>query len=160
MPLTGEAGIAILRCCTPLDLPKAPCKMDSERGGSYNKRANMTAKSVKNSVQSAAECVEIWEVMLDNATIKFNERLSIPIETLDKGTDEECLFAECPEFGISAVGVDFEELRSCLHSDIRMAWKRIFKRPDSELTPKDKGIKQRFLKLAEEISNGSGSEWT
>jgi len=108
----------------------------------------------ENSVQSVAEGVEIWEVMLDNSTIKFNDRFVIPCTVLDKGTAEECLFAEFPEVGVSAVGVDFEELRSCLHSDIRMTWKRVFQTPDNKLTLEDKAIKQRFLELAEEISNG------
>ena len=112
------------------------------------------AKLVRNSAQSVAVCVEIWEVILDDVSIKFNERISIPITVLDKGTEEECLFAEYPEIGVSAVGIDFEELRSCLHSDIRLMWKRVFQRPDGELSLKDKAIKQRFLELAEEISNG------
>jgi hypothetical protein len=63
-------------------------------------------------------------------------------------------YAEFPEVGVSAVGVDFEELRSCLHSDIQMTWKRVFREPVNELTPKDNAIRQRFLELAEEISNG------
>jgi len=103
------------------------------------------------SATDSQDHLEIWWVELDNSTIKFNEPLLIPLEILDGGTDEECYFAEFPEIGISAVGVDFDELRSCLRSDIRMTWKRVFQKPESELTPNDRAIKRRFLELAEEI---------
>ena len=103
------------------------------------------------SATTSQDRLEVWSVELDNSTIKFNEPLFVPLEILDKGTDAECCFAEFPEIGISAVGVDFEELQRCLHSDIRMTWKRVFKKPENKLTPKDKAIRRRFLELAEEI---------
>ena len=110
------------------------------------------------SITDKSDCIEIWWVELDNSTIKFNEPLLIPLTILDSGTDEECYFAELPEIGISAVGVDFDELRSCLRSDIRMTWKRVFKKSENELTSNDKAIRRRFLELAEEISEEISDE--
>jgi len=100
--------------------------------------------------------LEIWEVPFDDETIiKFiHGPLCIRPTILDEGTAGECYFAEDPEIGISAVGVDIDELWRCLHSDIRMTWKRVCRKQNGELTPKDKVIRRRLLKLAEEISNG------
>ena len=113
-------------------------------------------KLVETSVSAVVDSptpLEIWEVSLDDSTtIKFNERLLVPFTVLDEGTTGECYFAELKEIGISAVGVDLGELRSCLHSDIRMTWKRVFTKSTDKLTPKDRDIRQRFRKLAEEIS--------
>ena len=95
---------------------------------------------------------EIREVPLNNSVIKFNERLLVPFTVLDRETAEEYYFAELQEIGVSAVGVDIDELSRCLHSDIRMTWKRVFRKPVSKLTPKDRTIRQRFLELAKEVS--------
>ncbi|MGL6226904.1 MAG: hypothetical protein ACRC10_09820 [Thermoguttaceae bacterium] len=98
--------------------------------------------------------VEIWEVMLDDATIKFFEPLVLQPVILDRGTPGECCFAENSSLDISAVGVDEEELASCLRSDIRMTWKRVMRQPDAALSSFDRTIKARFLERAEEIENG------
>jgi hypothetical protein len=98
--------------------------------------------------------LEVWLVELDNSTIKFNEPLLIPPVVLDQGTTEACYFAEFPELGISAVGIDIEELQSCLRSDIRMTWKRVFSKSENELTQKDRAIRLKFLELAEEVNDG------
>jgi len=78
--------------------------------------------------------VEIWEVLLDSSTIKFHQPIAILPTILDQGTPGECYYAEYPHLDISAVGVDPEELAGCLRSDIRMIWKRVVQKPDSELT--------------------------
>jgi len=111
--------------------------------------------SISSAIDSQ-DYLEIWEVPLDDATtIKFVHGPFRVLPTiLDEGTAGECYFAEDLETGISAVGVDVDELRRCLHSDIRMTWKRVCRKQSSELTSKDKVIRQRLLKLAEEISNG------
>ena len=98
--------------------------------------------------------LEIWEVMLDDSTIKFFKPLFILPTVLDAGTEEECYFAECSEIGVSAVGVDLNELISCLHSDIRIMWKQVVQKPDSKLLPEDRTIKRRFLELAWETNDG------
>ena len=92
---------------------------------------------------------EIWEVMLDNSTIKFFEPLAIKPTILDRGTPGECFYAECPELDVSAVGVDLDELLSCLRSDIRMNWKRIVQKRTDELTVNEQRTKKRWLAIAE-----------
>jgi hypothetical protein len=127
----------------------------------YNKQGDTVKKSrgeklAESSTLSAADNhtpLEIWEVSLDDSTIKFFKPFFILPTVLDEGTSGECYFVECPEVGISAVGVDFDELRRCLHSDIRIMWKRVVRKPDNELLPEDRTIKRRFLELAWEINN-------
>ena len=98
---------------------------------------------------------EIWEVMLDNnSTIKFFEPLSVKPKILDRGAPGECFYADCPELDISAVGVDLDELSSCLRSDIRMTWKRIVQKHDDDLAPNGRAIKRRFLEIAGEDGDG------
>lgn len=97
---------------------------------------------------------EIWEVPLDNATIKFRKPLVLTPQILDRGTPGECLFAENTDLDLSAVGVDREELLSCLRSDIRMTWKRIAQKHDNELIPEDRELKHRLLEAAEEVNDG------
>jgi len=97
---------------------------------------------------------EIWEVPLDDSTIKFNEPLIVKPAILDRGTPEECFCAECPELDISAAGVDIDELSSCLRSDIRMTWKRVLQKQNNKLTAKELAVKRRFLKIAEEVFDG------
>ena len=97
---------------------------------------------------------EIWEVMLDNSTIKFFKPLIVQPEVLDRGTPEQCYCADYHEIDVSAVGVSLDELSSCLRSDIRMTWKRIVRKRDDELSSEDRAIKQRFLEIAEEVSDG------
>ncbi len=97
---------------------------------------------------------EIWEVMLDNSTIKFHEPLRLKPRILDRGTPGECFYAEHTELDISAVAVSLDELVSCLRSDIRMIWKHVVQKQDNELTPDDQMLKRRWLAIAEEINDG------
>jgi len=115
--------------------------------------AQLTETSAS-SATGSQDHLEVWLVELDNSTIKFNEPLLIPPVVLDQGTAEECYSAEFPELGVSAVGIDIEELQSCLRSDIRMTWKRVFCKPENELTPNDRAIRLKFLELAEEVNDG------
>ena len=113
-----------------------------------------TSAKVTSSTVNNQTSLEIWEVILNNSSIKFFKPLLVVPTLLDQGTPGECYFAECPEIGLSAVGVDLEELSSCLRSDIRMTWKRIVQTHDNELSSHDRNIKRRFLELAEEIHDG------
>jgi len=113
----------------------------------------MTTLVLPAAEQSALAPLEIWEVMFDDSTIKFFEPLLIEPKILDRGTSGECYFAECPEIGISAVGIDIEELSSCLRSDIRMTWRRIVRKRDNNLTPNDRAMKRRWLEIAEEVND-------
>ena len=98
--------------------------------------------------------LEIWEVPLDDSTIKFNKPLVVNPTIFDRGTPEECFYAECHELDISAVRVDLDELSSCLRSDIRMTWKRVVQKQNNKLTAKELATKQRFLEIAEEVCDG------
>lgn len=97
---------------------------------------------------------EIWEVLLDNSTIKFHSPLILTPVILDAGTPGECFFVEHPALDISAVGIDREELLSCLRSDIRMTWKRVVQKRDNELSHEDLTTKRNFLGIAEEVDYG------
>jgi len=52
------------------------------------------------------------------------------------------------------VGVDIDELSSCLRSDIRMTWKRVVQKQNNKLTTKELAVKRRFLKIAEKVFDG------
>ena len=98
---------------------------------------------------------EIWEVMLDNSTIKFFEPLilkpvSIPRDSDDLG-DEEYWLVEVPDLMISTFGNEYSKVHSGVLSDIRDAWKHIVSLPDASLSQNGKRIKQNYLAIAEEV---------
>ena len=99
---------------------------------------------------------EIWEVMLDQTTIKFFEPLLVQPELLppEEPGDPTYWTVDVPDLDLSAVGVSLEELGSCVRSDIRMTWQRIVQKHNDELTPENKVIKRRWLEIAGEISDG------
>jgi hypothetical protein len=109
---------------------------------------------IKETIQLAP--FEIWEVMLDNSTIKFFEPLLVQPEVLqpEESSDPKYWTVDVPELDLSAVGISLDELGSCVRSDIRMTWKRIVQKHDNELTPDQRAVKRRFLKLAEEVNDG------
>ncbi len=92
---------------------------------------------------------EIWEVLLDDATIKFHKPLTLTPKWL---SDEETyLVVEVPELGLSAFGETREELWDCVQSCIRMAWKEYVCEEDRNLLPLAKGYKDAYLALAEAV---------
>ena len=99
--------------------------------------------------------IEIWEVMLDNSTIKFFEPLVLTPFRLEDDPDDidenEYLAVRCPELAISSFGADLEELESAIRSDIRFAWRHFVLADDSQLTPDAKVIKDRYLAVAEAV---------
>ena len=64
---------------------------------------------------------EIWEVPLDDSTIKFHEPLVLTPKRIS--ADGGFWVIEQPELGLSAFGSDHESLWDCVQSCIRMAWK-------------------------------------
>ena len=116
--------------------------------------------ATKNCIADAVQLVpfEIWSVMLDDKTIRFFEPLIIKPRILDRGTPAECFCAECAELDLFAVGVDLDELLSCLRSDIRMTWKRVVQKHTNALTADERRVKQRWLNIAEVINDGGGSD--
>jgi hypothetical protein len=101
---------------------------------------------------------EIWEVMLDNSTIKFFKPLILnPVRVSpdpDEPDNEEYWIVEVPELMISTFGHEYHSIWSGVLSDIRDAWKHIVSLPDDSLSPNGKKIKQRYLALAEEVLDG------
>ena len=98
---------------------------------------------------------EIWEVMLDDSTIKFFEPLMVQPEVLppEEPGDPAYWTVDVPKLDLSAVGISLEELESCVRSDIRMTWKQVVRKRNNELTPHDRTIKQRWLEIAEEVGD-------
>jgi hypothetical protein len=96
---------------------------------------------------------EIWEVMLNDSTIKFHKPLMVQPEVLlpEEPGDPSYWTVDVPELDLSAVGVSLDELGSCVRSDIRMTWKRIVQRGDNDLTPSEQAVRRRFLEIAEEV---------
>ncbi|MGL6225028.1 MAG: hypothetical protein ACRC10_00185 [Thermoguttaceae bacterium] len=97
--------------------------------------------------------LEIWEVDLEETTIKFFEPLVLqPIPLLpEEPGDRTYLTVEYPELDLAAVALNHTELLSCLRSDIRLTWKRVMYQPESDLSAFDRTIKVRFLEIAEEV---------
>jgi len=116
----------------------------------------MSTKTIPITDQAELPPFEIWEVMLDNATIRFFKPFYVQPVILrpEEPRDPTYWTADVPELDISAVGVSLEELSSCIRSDIRMTWNEIVRRHDSELTPNTRIIKKRWLKIAEECTDG------
>ena len=97
--------------------------------------------------------LEIWEVMLDNSTVKFFKPLIVKPKVLppEKPGDQTYLTINVPELGLSAFGSDSESLWDCVQSCIRMAWKEYVCEDDSKLAPLAKSYKDAYLTIAEEV---------
>jgi hypothetical protein len=97
--------------------------------------------------------VEIWEVMLDNSTIKFFEPLVVKPEILppEEPGDKTYLTVDVSKLAISSFGVNMEELESAIRSDIRFAWRHFVMADDNQLTSDANVIKKNYLALAEAI---------
>ncbi len=98
---------------------------------------------------------EIWEVMLDNSTIKFHQPLMLQPEWLPDDPDEpdenEYLSVKMPELAINVYAENFDDLLEAVHSAIRIAWRVFVRVPDDRLIPSTKEIQQNYLAIAEEI---------
>ena len=96
---------------------------------------------------------EIWEVMLDNSTIKFFEPLLLKPVLIpnDASDDGEYWLVEVPELIISTFGTEHRSIQNGILSDIRDAWKHIVSLPDDRLSQNGKKVKQSYLAIAEEM---------
>ena len=101
---------------------------------------------------------EIWEVMLENSTIKFYEPLTLKPVPLPDDPEEPSppgknnyMLVECPDLNISTFADNREDLLEFIHSDIRFAWKRIVHVDSARLDHQSLQIKRNYLALAEEI---------
>ena len=96
---------------------------------------------------------EIWEVMLDNSTIKFFKPLIVQPEILPpkEPGDRTYWLVEVPELMISTCGEEYHTIRSGVLSDIRDAWQHIVSLPDDDLSQNGRKVKRNYLALAEEM---------
>ena len=92
---------------------------------------------------------EIWEVMLDDTTIKFFEPLLLKPKRL--AGDDDLWIIEKSDLGLSAFGTDRESLWECVQSCIRMAWKEFVCEDDRNLLPLAKKYKDAYLSIAEDV---------
>lgn len=97
--------------------------------------------------------LEIWEVLLDNSTIKFFQPLVVQPKMLPPEDRDDSTYwtVEVPELGLAAYGINHENLSDCVHSCIRMAWKEYVCEDDSKLAPLAKSYKDAYLAIAEEV---------
>lgn len=99
---------------------------------------------------------EIWEVLLDNSTIKFHQPLVVtptwmPQDQEDPNGDAY-LEADIPELNISAHGKTRQELWECILGDIRFNWTEYVSEDDSCLASRAKAFKDAYLAIAEVLS--------
>ncbi|MGL6227428.1 MAG: hypothetical protein ACRC10_12485 [Thermoguttaceae bacterium] len=103
--------------------------------------------------------VEIWEVMLDDATIKFFEPLVLqPVREHDDEEDEpsetEYLSVRLPKLNIDVFAASHSELVDWVKSDIRKMWEHFVRQDDAKLSNSALILKRNYLAVAEEVSNG------
>ena len=101
---------------------------------------------------------EIWEVMLDNSTIKFHKPLVLTPTRMPHDPDEpgdvEYWDVIVPELNIDVFADNHDDLWEFVHSDIRFVWSHIVQVPDSQLDRESRAIKRRWLNIAEEVVDG------
>jgi hypothetical protein len=96
---------------------------------------------------------EIWEVLLDNATIKFHQPLVLTPTLMpddpEEPDDEEYLQVICPELGVDVYAENRDDLLEFVYSDIRFVWNHYVLKDDEQLCPKTRVIKKNHLAIAE-----------
>ncbi|MGL4943953.1 MAG: hypothetical protein ACRC46_12280 [Thermoguttaceae bacterium] len=102
--------------------------------------------------------IEIWEVSLDDATIKFFQPLIVePVRELDDPNDP-CeathLSVRLPKLNIDVFAPTHSELIGWVKSDIRTMWNHFVRKDDAKLNPDAIAVKRNYLAIAEEVSNG------
>ena len=98
---------------------------------------------------------EIWEVMLDNSTIKFHKPLVVTPRRMPHDQDEpgdvEYWEVDFPQLNISAHGRTRQELWECVLGDIRFNWIEYVSMDDRKLAPLAKSYKDAYLAMAEVV---------
>ncbi len=115
----------------------------------------MMSQTTQNNPKTDLAPFEIWEVMLDNSTIKFHEPLVLTPTRMPHDPDEpgdvEYWEVEVPELAISSWGEDHDELVSAVHGDICFAWRYFVEADDTQLAADAKAVKKAYLEMAEVI---------
>ena len=101
-----------------------------------------------------AHC-EIWEVMLDNSTIKFHKPLVLVPTRMPHDPDEpgdvEYWEVIRDDLGIDVYAKTHDDLMEALHSNIRMNWKHYVLAPDDRISSGARAIKLALLDVAEVV---------
>ena len=99
--------------------------------------------------------LEIWEVSLDDATIKFHQPLVLTptwmADDPDEPSNDEYLQIICPELNIDVWGKDRDDLLEAVMMDIRFVWNHIVLEADEKLDAPSKIIKRNHLAIAEAV---------
>ncbi len=98
---------------------------------------------------------EIWEVMLDNSTIKFHQPLVLTPQRVpddpEEPSDREYWQIIRPELAIDVFAETRDDLIEAVHSAIRIAWRLFVQVPDDRLIPETKKIQRNYLAIAEAV---------
>ena len=98
---------------------------------------------------------EIWEVLIDNRTIKFKKPLVLTPQRMPRDPDEpgEVEYWEViyPELAIDVFAETRDELIEAAYSNLRMNWKHYAQKEDDRLSVGAKTIKNALLAVAEVI---------
>ena len=101
---------------------------------------------------------EIWEVPLGETSIKFHKPLVLQPEWLPDDPDDpdenEYLAVKYPDLDLSSWGQNRRELWNCIRGDIREVWGCFVRIPDDQLSQEGLRIKNAWLSIAEEVSDG------
>ena len=96
---------------------------------------------------------EVWEVMLDDSTIKFFKPLVVEPKLLppEEPGDRTYLTIDIPALNISVHADNREDLWEFLLSDIRFVWEQIVQSSDDMLSQEAIQIKKNCLAVAEVV---------
>ncbi|MGL4944207.1 MAG: hypothetical protein ACRC46_13580 [Thermoguttaceae bacterium] len=110
--------------------------------------------STATSRNAALATIEVWEVMLDTATIKFFAPLRVVPHVVppEDATDTPLLVVEIPELGVVAHGTTYDDVRECLHSCIRVGWREYAEEDTKNLSPLAQGYRNNYLAMAETVA--------
>ncbi len=115
----------------------------------------MMSQTAENPSKTDLAPFEIWEVMLDNSTIKFHEPLVLQPTRMPHDPDEpgdvEYWEVIHQNLAIDVYAETVDEVIEAVHSAIRIAWRVFVCVPDDRLIPATKKIQQNYLAIAEEI---------
>lgn len=96
---------------------------------------------------------EIWEVPLENTTIKFKRPLVLQPQILppEEPGDETYLLIEEPSLNISVYADNRADLWDFVCSSIAFSWRHYVWLSDEQLVQRTRNFKYKFLEIAEEV---------
>ncbi len=113
------------------------------------------SQTTQNNPKTDLAPFEIWEVMLDNSTIKFHEPLVLTPTRMPHDPDEpgdvEYWEVIRDDLGIDVYAKTHDDLMEALHSNIRMNWKHYVLAPDDRISSGARAIKLALLDVAEVV---------